>query len=474
MDGRKPAQEPQAPFETDESRATFYNFNTLTPQRLKTILFYADNEGRVDLLYKLYDDMEVTDTRYGGIVNQLKSTIAGMPLRVQPAEGRSTQEEEVAEEYATYAREVIEGLDTHTLTKEFITPYMKGAAAYQLDWMQQDLPYRRSMYFPKKVKPIDGRFFRMEWDHGDPDHGKLQIRTNQNPDGETIEGMHYSTVLFLEDGFGEERYPRMGVARSVLPWYISLRFVKTWWIRYIENYGTPTRIGKYPQNASRSKRMKMKKFLQKLGQNGYGLFPQGFEVQLQEASNQQNNMTHQSFIDKGHSEYNIHILGQDATSGDDRNGSFAKTAVLNGIREDIMKNSAELSAKGYRGLIKKGLRLNYGDKYLDHLCPKVKPILLNSRNARERAEAGNIAQQAGVPVPETFWYENTLGVERPQKGQSAVVHGQMFTVGVDPVPEPKTDSEGSQGTTERPMPEDQGGSSVANGGPGESGGSDAE
>lgn len=467
MNGKRPAERPRAAFEVDQSRDTFYNFNTLTPSRLKVILHHAENQGRVDLLYKLYDDMEVTDTRYGGIVNQLKSTIAGMPLRVQPPEGRSEQEEKVAEEYATYARDVIASLDTHTLTKEFVQPYISGATAMQLDWDLQDLPYRRKMYYPTTIKPVDGRFFKMEWDRGDDNHGKLMIRTNRNPDGEVIENMHYSSVLFLEDGYGEERYPRLGVARKILPWYISLRFVKTWWIRYIENYGTPTRVGKYPANASRSKRMKMKKFLQQLGQNGYGLFPQGFEVQLQEANRQSSNMTHQQFVDMGHREYGIAILGQAGTTGDRSGGSYAETAELSDIRDDILDNGAELAAKGYKKVIEKGLKLNYGDEYKQHLCPKVKPILLDSRNARERAEAGNIAQQAGVPVPEHFWYENALGVERPQKGQKAVVHGQLFTVGVDPIPEPKTDSEQSSASSED-MPEDEGDSSVANGGPGTS------
>jgi phage gp29-like protein len=224
-------------------------------------------------------------------------------------------------------------------------------------------------------------------------------------------------------------------------------------------------VGKYPRNVSNSKRNQMKQFLEKLGSNGYGLFPQGMEVQLIESNKSGTITTYQDFIKKGQNQESKLILGESDTTGDRRTGSYARTVVMNGIRMDIMQNVASISAKGYQGLVEKGLRLNYGDDFERHLMPKIKPILLNSQNAKEHAEAAQIAQQSGVPVPESYYYEKTLGVEKPKTGQTAVVNGQMFTVGVDPTPEPlqPVQPQGSGNTApEQDDSSDTGEGSVAN------------
>jgi len=418
------------------------------------------------MLYKLYDDMEVTDTRYSGIANQVRATIAQMPLRIQPVETSTQVDEKIAQEYRDYAEVVLNNLDTHLLAQSFVDPYFYGAKLYSVDWELRELMFGRSMYFPSEVEEVRGRHLVQSINQVDDNYGQLKVRTDENPAGQPIDDLPDENHVFLEMEKGKHNYAKLGVARKILPWYLSLRFVKDWWVQYVENYGSPIRVAKYPRATKRSTRKKVQKFLKQLGNNQYGLFPQGMEVEFKDLNRQGKVNVHREFIREAHKEYSIHILGQAATTGEDSGGSYAKTAVLNGIREDIMQNSAVISAKGYRGLVKKGLRLNYGDEFKAHLAPKIKPILLNSRNARERAEAGNIAQQAGVPVPETFWYENTLGVERPQKGQRAVVHGELFTIGVDPIPKPKTDSEANSASSD--IPEDQGDSSVANGGPGTS------
>jgi phage gp29-like protein len=189
--------------------------------------------------------------------------------------------------------------------------------------------------------------------------------------------------------------------------------------------------------------MQMKKFLQQVGRNGYGLFPQGMEVQLMHASNTGQVTTYSDFLEYGHKEYSILLLGQAGTTGEGEGGAYAQSVVLNGIRQDIISNVGKMSSKGYQHLIDKGLRLNYGEDYKPHLLPDVKPILLNSTDAREKARAAQIVStKMGVAVPERHVYEHILGVEKPKEGEMTVMHGERFEFGVDEEPKPKMNQQG--------------------------------
>jgi len=464
MSSSEPADTPSAPTEPEETQ-TYYNFQKLTPKRVKYIMQRADAHGRVDMLYKLYDDMETTDIRYGGIVNQLKSTIAGMPLRVKPAEGRSEADRKKAEEYADYARAVIDGLDTHALTQEFVEPYIRGASVFTIEWELEDLPYNRTMYFPTNIQPVDGRHLVENVDAGDDHFGELEMFVQGLGQSQPISTLPEDSTLFLQNGKNKEGYARAGRARNIIPWWIGVRFVSTWWVQYIESYGKPTRVGTYPRGSSKKRRNQLKQFLQQVGQDGYGLFPKGMEVELKEAAEKGNMTTYQDYVNKAHTEYSINLLGQAGTTGENEDGGYAKTAILNGIREDILKHSANLSSKGYERTVEKGLKLNYGDQYESHLAPEINPILLSSQNARQRAQAAEIlSNKMGVPVPERHLYEKILGIEKPQEGEKVAASGQMveFTGDLDDLPEPtQQQDEGSSPQREDREAEGTGSTSVA-------------
>jgi len=452
MASSDPASSPSAPAEPEET-GTHYNFKSLTPKRVKYIMQRADAHGRVDMLYKLYDDMETTDIRYGGILNQLKSTIAGFPLRVQPAEGRSAAERKAAEEYAEYARAAIDTLNTHNLTKEFVEPYIRGCSLFTINWGLEDLPYNRTMYFPQSVDPVDGRHLVMDNDPASDSYGEIKMHTDDSGKAIPESELPDDSTLFIEDGKGNGNYSRMGRARNILPWWIGVRFVSTWWAQYIESYGKPTRIGTYPRGSSKKRRDELKNFLKQVGADGYGLFPKGMEVELKEAAEKGQMTTYQDYINKAHTEYSINVVGQAGTTGEGGQGSYAETAILNGIRHDILTHIGHnLVSSGYEGTVKKGLRLNYGDLFEEHLTPTIKPILLSSQNAQQRAQAAQIlSQEMGVPVPERHLYEKILGIEKPQEGERVAVSGEMvdYDGTLESLPEPlRADSDGSGGAND--------------------------
>lgn len=425
LQNSQPASNPAAPFDVHHGDETFYNLRrSLTPERARHILWKADAMGEVGLLYKLYDDMEVSDTRYGALIEQLKSTVSAMPLRIDESETRSNADKEIAEEYAEYAEEVVRQQDEKTLTKAFVDARIRGAKLFTLDWELMPLPYNRVMYVPNAVDQVNGIHLRENPHTEQREYGEMQVRRKGEGTYTNVSDLPFSNHLFIEDGKGKGEYSRLGVARKALPWYLGLRFVQSWWVQYIEKHGSPVRVGSYSRTAKQSEKMQMKKFLQQVGKNGYGLFPEGMSVKLLKADETGGVSTYKDFLEYGHREYAILILGEDVDSESD----------VNGIRFDIAKDVAHVAAKGWESLIKKGLRLNYGDDYRDDLCPKIQPVLLTSKEAREKVRAAQIAANMGVPVPENWIYERVLGTEKPKEGQYAVVHNQRFSFGEEDMP----------------------------------------
>lgn len=418
-----------------------YNiYSELTPRTLSRILSDASELGEVGPLYNIFERMLVTDTRYAGLIGQLQSALSGMTLKVIAAHGATPEEQRIADDYVAMMEEVLSNLDTHGLTKMFIDPFHMGVRLYQLKWEMSDYPYGRKIWMPVGIRPVEGKHLLMDVSFESDRKGELKMRVKDKPEGVYISDFDESAHILLYDREYIGGQHNVGVARKVLPWYLGVQFVQSWWIRYIEGYGSPMRIGKYPSGASQGAKDNMEKFLRVLGQNGYALFPAEMEVQLIEANRAGTISTYSDFIKKAHDEYTIAILGQNDTVADSRNGSFGRTQETNGIRFEIIEDVAEIVAKGYKALSERTLKLNYGKEFIKRLMPTIKPLVITPQGMEVKTQSALALQEKGIAVPEEYFYEQILG-SQPREGQKAVKYGQVYVYGVDPEPQNPMDAQ---------------------------------
>jgi len=209
-------------------------------------------------------------------------------------------------------------------------------------------------------------------------------------------------------------------------WWLTKIYAQLWWVEYAETYGQPLRIGKYPEGASPESKRVMEKFLKTLGKSAYGLFPQGMELQLQEANAAGTVTTYQDIIRMANDEMAIAVLGQVETMGDRRYGSRAKADVLNDIRYEIIQNVAMIVTKGFRQFARNVIAVNYGLDYEQRLIPKVYPLVVNPEDSKTKVETFNALAKEGTPVPIEHIYEQT-GVPMPKRGQPVLIGGQIIT-----------------------------------------------
>lgn len=408
----------------------------LTPAMSRAIVAMAESDGEVGPLYDIYERMETTDTMYGGLVEQLKAAVAGFRVKVVPAVTTNERERAIAEDYAETVREAMSGLDVHSISRSFCAPHFTGAKAYFLTWEMRDYAYNRQMWMPKTVEPVRGRYMAVDKRYKSDTYGQLGVRTRGGLALTPFSNLPDSSYILLETDAARDRYHAIGAARKCLPWFLGIQYVVAWWVAYIEGFASARTIAKYPRGTGREAKAELERFLRTLGQHKYGLFPNDVELILQEANTQGTISTYGDFVRMGHSQYAISLLGQADTVGGKSEGGYARSVVANSIRFEVLQEVGAHVSKGWEALGEKTIRANYGEATERRLLPQVKPVIITPHEMTTKATTFVNLQNAGVPLPEEYPYEQVLGVEPPRVGEWVYAFGQRFRFGVDPMPMP--------------------------------------
>jgi phage gp29-like protein len=396
----------------------------VTPTQLQTIKTAAA-QGRIGPLYELYTKMEATDSRYGGLVGSLKSAIGGMPVKVIAAEGTTAGETAIARDYATLIEENLAVLDVPNLLKEFSDAFVRGAKVFEYKYGIHEYPNGRKVAFVDEIRSIPGFALAMDIEKDSPTWGELMIQTEQEPRGIAVSKFRTGKIHVLQSQMGKGFYDTFGAARKCLAWYIVKVYAQLWWAEFVEIYGQPLRIAKYPEGAGAKSKATMERFLQMLGKASYGLFPQGMELQLIEANKSGTVTTYQDIIKMANNEMAIALLGQTDTMGGSKEGSYAKTKVLDGIRYEILEDIARIAGAGFGQFVRAVIFANYGPDANPRLFPRVQPLVVDPQDGKTKVETFAMMQMNGIAVPLDHIYEQT-GVPKPKIGEAVVIKGQIL------------------------------------------------
>lgn len=440
-----PSRTPSADLNTSvvvklDPASTPFGFNPgqLTPGLMRALLARADEAGEVGPLYDIYERMEATDTMYGGLTDQLKSAVAGFKIKVRPAPTTTEADRKLADEYAEVGREVMSGLNQHAVTRGFCAPHFLGVKGYLLTWHLKSLPYGRRMWMPKTVQPVRGRHLAVERNTESPTYGEIGLRAKGEFGIRAFSTLPPESYILLETDDAHDRYASVGAARKCVPWYLGIQYVQSRWVSYIESYGSPLRIGRYPRGTGKETKAELARFLQTLGNEGYALFPNDMELILQEANRQGTVTTYQDFIRMGHSQYAIALLGQADTVGGKSEGGYARSVVANSIRYEVLQEVGSYVGQGWETLVGHAIRANYGPDADERLFPEVRPVIITPQEMTAKTTTFTTLQAAGVPISEDYPFEQILGSEPPRDGEYVYAHGQRFRFNVDPFPEAST------------------------------------
>ena len=127
----------------------------------------------------------------------------------------------------------------------------------------------------------------------------------------------------------------------VLAWpYLFKHYAIRDLAEFLEIYGLPMRLGKYPAGATDDEKRKLLAAVVSIGHNAGGVIPQSMAIDFQNAA-QGNEAPFKTMWDGMDALQSKIILGQTLTSSEGKNGTQALGTVHNEVRIDILKSDAK-------------------------------------------------------------------------------------------------------------------------------------
>ncbi|MFZ5746372.1 MAG: DUF935 domain-containing protein [Pseudomonadota bacterium] len=382
----------------------------LTPQRLTRLLLEAEMGDAIAYL-ELAEEMEEKDPHYLSVLATRKRQVAQLPIEVIPA---GDSEEEKAD-----AQLVRDWLDRDMLEFELfdiLDAVGKGYSVTEIVWDTDEL------WLPRAMKWRDPRFFEFDRETGE----KLLLRTAGPP--EELAAFKFVTHVHP----AKSGLPVRGGLARVAAWgYLFKNYAIKDWVSFLETYGMPMRVGRYPNGTSDTDIRKLMAALADLGSDAAAAFPDSMRIDFVDSKggSAPNDLwrAKAEFVDLQNSKA---VLGQTNTTDAQSGGLGSGQAdVHNEVRGDIERADAKLLGATLQRdvvvpivMLNRGTRKRYPRLRIGREDPVDVAALTQSAQQLVplgvEVDADKIRDLAGLPAPKPGGRVLVVG-SRPQTPENA-------------------------------------------------------
>lgn len=366
----------------------------LTPQRLYSLLSAAE-QGDLVAQSNLFEDMEERDTHIFAEMGKRKRTLLTLDWRVDPPPDASAAEKALAQ----YAHERISLLaDLDDVILDALTAIGHGFACLELTWAKVE-----GELMPGQIDLRPQSWFTLD------QATRTQIRLRgASMDGDPLNPFgwivhqHKSRSGYLA---------RAGLFRALVWPYLFKNYAARDLAEFLEIYGLPLRLGKYPANATQDERRTLLNAVVNIGHAAAGIIPEGMLIEFQEAAKGSHD-PFMAMIDWCERSVSKAVLGQNIGNDSANKGSLAGAVVDNEVRKDILKSDArQLQGTLTRDLIYPILALNKGLGDIRR-CPRLVFDIREVEDMGVFSESLPKLVGIGMQIPEK-WAHEKLGIPEP-------------------------------------------------------------
>ncbi len=396
--------------------------NKITPAKLKTIFEDAE-QGDITAQHELFMDVEERDSCIGANVQTRKRAILTLDWRIAEPRNATPQEEKIQ-------AEIDELFYQFTMLEDLMIDLMDavghGFSALEIEWKQAD-----GKWIPAKFTARPQSWFKLDKDDN------LLLKTPDNQEGEPLR--QYGWVVHTHKS-RTVQLARMGLFRTLCWLYMFKHYSVHDFAEFLELYGMPIRIGKYPVGANNDEKRTLLRALAQIGHNAAGIMPEGMKVELHNAANTTGaNNPFLQMIDWCEKSAARLILGQTLTSGaDGKSSTHALGQVHNEVRRDLLVSDAKQIAQ----TITQQIILPYLQINIDpNISPSRVPYF--EFDTKEYADLSVLADaipklvSVGVRIPEN-WVRDKAGIPEPQENETILSAVQNdFKTDLNDVEKPK-------------------------------------
>lgn len=302
--------------------------HTLAVDDVATI-FRAAESGDPSKLFALYRDITIAHSHLQGQLATRKLAVLGDVLNVKPFDNKKPEDQAVAD--------ALKAVKYH--------PDWFLACNHLLDATVWPVAVVEKVYYPSSVAGLRyelGRLIPVPHELLDFRTGRLMIRDtdeNGNPMSTVHEAspfryiVHRGHLLTTPDQWG-------GPMRSLVIWWLLGTMDREWWARFLDRYGAPFVVGKYPSGDDDSRGVLANAFAWATKLGGL-VVTSDTDIEIKQAASSDAGDAFEKFHSICNREISKLILGQTITADAQSTGLGSGVAnAQEGVRQDIRQFDA--------------------------------------------------------------------------------------------------------------------------------------
>ena len=375
----------------------------LTPSKLASILDQAE-QGDLLAQFDLYEDMEEKDGHIAAELGKRRRALL-VDWSVVPPDNPTPAEKRNAELLAELVGEIA---DFEDVLFDVTDAIGKGFSCCEIEWHKPG-----KYWVPKTITHRPQSWFTVHRGY----RQQLRLRSNTTVDGivgEPLQTFGWIThVHKAKSGYLE----RTAMFRQLVWPYLFKNYSVGDLAEFLEIYGIPVRIGKYPSGASEKEKMTLLRALVGIGHNAAGIIPAGMELDFLDAATG-DPKAFELMLNWCERTQSKVILGGTLTSGaDGKSSTNALGNVHNEVRKDLRDSDIrQLCSTVTRDLLYPMAVLNGLAPDGMRRCPVFRLDVGETEDIKVYAEALPKLVDIGFQIP-VQWAQEKVGIPQPEAGE---------------------------------------------------------
>lgn len=235
-------------------------------------------------------------------------------------------EERIDKQAAEHLQQQLENLRWDDTNEKMLWGVFYGYSAAEMIWKREG-----DKVEIEDIKVRNRRRFLFDIDQ------KLTLRTYSNPLGEALPERKF--WVFSCGGDNDDE-PYGGPLAEDLSWPVFFKHEDIrYWVKFVEKYAAPTRLGKYPAGATQGEKDTLWNALASFGDDARSMIPEGLEMEFLESS-RAGNVDYKALCDQMDAAISKIILSQTMTT--DNGSSRSQAEVHEGVKDEVIESDSDL------------------------------------------------------------------------------------------------------------------------------------
>ena len=317
------------------------------PEIMAAILREAETpgDGSTERYVDLAELMLERDPHFMGVLQTRQRGVSQLPLTVEPASDAAAdvRDAELVDEF--FKRE-----DVEDELFDVLDSIGKGYSVTEIIWEtseRQWMPVRLEYQLPR-------------WYGFDRETGRRVLRRGEGGVVEPLEPYKF----IVHTSAAKSGLPiRGGLARIAAWTWLFKAFTTQDWVRFVEVYGQPIRIGRHAVGASKDDKRTLYRAVSNIASDAAALLPVGMDIEFIADSIARRSDVYRDLLHYLDAQVAIAVLGQTLTTQPGDSGSYGLGKVHQMVREDIRRSdSRQLASTLRRDLAIPVVQLNEGPR----------------------------------------------------------------------------------------------------------------